>query len=316
MASADWTKPLAYIGLTTVAYTTFKLLRGASIYLHPSTLTKEYNPTGKNWALVTGATDGIGFGFCQELRARGFNVILHGRNETKLQKRAKELEAEFPATKTSIIVLDVVGVTNAIDEVGSQVRETLARNGGELSVLVNNVGGDSKPYTMLEAYTFEEAQETLDKNAVFMLQITRVLLPVLEAGRRGIVLNVSSISAYGMPFISVYSASKGFVDTLTRALEAECVAEGRNVDVMGLRVGPTRTSAFDVKAGLFVPNSRELAIGALNRVGCGEVIAWAYFWHSVQGVMFDVMPRSVLMKITAKKMRELKKEEEEKAKKR
>ncbi|KAJ5642396.1 hypothetical protein N7490_006396 [Penicillium lividum] len=312
MSSTDWKTPIAYIGLAALTYTTYKLTRQATVYLLPSTLTKSHNPTNKNWALVTGATDGIGFGFCQELCARGFNVILHGRNAEKLERRARELEAEFPARKTGIVVLDAVGVTSAaLDDVVDQVRAITEGDGGDLSVLVNNVGGEVRPYTAFDEYTFEEAARTMDSNAGFMMQITRVLLSLLQERTRGIVMNVSSMAAYGLPYISVYSASKGFVDTFTRALEAEVNAEGRNVDVMALRVGPVRTASFDVKTGLFVPDARGLASAGLNRVGCGRVIVWAHFGHWLQGLSLDVLPRWVMMKITTMKMMSLRKEEME-----
>ncbi|KAJ5925870.1 hypothetical protein N7454_007380 [Penicillium verhagenii] len=288
MFPTDWTNPLAYVGLAALSYTTFKFTRQATVYLLPSALTKTHNPNGKNWALVTGATDGIGFGFCQELCARGFNVILHGRNAEKLQRRVRELEAEFPNCKTGVVALDVVGVTAAaIDEVASQVRMITEQNGGDLTVLVNNVGGELKPNTILEDYTFEEASMTVDMNVMFMLQITRVF---------------------------VYAASKGFVNTFTRALEAEAHAEGQNLDVLVLLVGQVRTASFGVKRSLFVPDGRGLASAALNRVGCGQVMVWAYFWHWLQGISFDVLPRSLLMKITADKIKALGREMEWKSK--
>ncbi|KAJ5725106.1 uncharacterized protein N7483_006463 [Penicillium malachiteum] len=313
MAFARWKTPLSYLGLATLAYTSLQLTSEATTFLLPSTL-QTYNPTNNNWALVTGATDGIGFGFCQELCSRGFNVILHGRNAKKLERRARELEAEFPRCKTGIVVLDVVGVNSSIDEIATQVHEILKQNGGYLSVLVNNVGGDAKPYTLLDGNTFAEAQETMDKNAVFMLHITRVLIPLLEEGERGLVMNISSVSAYGMPYISVYSASKGFVETFTRALEAECVAAGRHVDIMGLRVGTVKTAGFDIATNLFVPTGRVLASAGLNRVGCGQVIPYAYFWHWLQGLSFYAVPRRMLMNITVKKMMSLKAEQESKEK--
>ena len=315
MELTNWSNPLAYVGLAALAYTTIQFTRQATVFLLPSTLKKHYNRRGNNWALVTGATDGIGFGFCQELCARGFNVILHGRNHAKLEQRARELEAEFPACKTGIVVLDVVGVTSAVDGVVEEVQTIIRAHGGQLSVLINNVGGETKPYTNLDEYTFEEAQATIDKNAGFMLHITRVLLPLLMEAERGLVLNVSSMSSAGLPYISVYSATKGFVDTFTLALEAECVSEGRNVDVMGLRVGQVKTSGFDIESNLFVPTGRGLASAGLNRVGCGRVIVWGYFWHWVQGVSFDVLPRSMLMKVATQKLRALKKQDAEKAKK-
>lgn len=173
-----------------------------------------------------------------------------------------------------------------------------------------------RPYTVLSDYRFEEVERTIAVNAGFTAQITRVLLPLLEVGDGGVILNISSVSAIGMPYISVYAAAKGFVDSFTKALEAECKAERRGVEVLGLRVGQVRTAGFDVKPGLFVPDARTLASAGLNRIGCGRVIVWAYFWHWLQGLSVDVLPRSMVMMISSNKLMALKKEEEEKAKRR
>ncbi|KAJ5378541.1 hypothetical protein N7509_011660 [Penicillium cosmopolitanum] len=315
MDISSWQTPLSYIGLATLAYTTFKFTRSATTFLLPSSL-NTYNRTKNNWAFVTGASDGIGFGFSEELCARGFNVILHGRNRTKLETRAAELRTQFPTRQVAIVVRDVVGLTVDVDEITVEVRAILEAQGGELSVLINNVGGEVRPYTVLSDLSFENVERTIAMNAGFITQITRVLLPVLEAGGGGLVLNISSVSSVGMPYISVYASTKGFVDTFTKALEAECKAEKRKVEVLGLRVGQVRTAGFDVQAGLFVPDARTLASAGLNRVGCGRVIVWAYFWHWLQGLSVDLLPRSMLMMISSKKLMALKKEEEEKAKKR
>lgn len=238
----------------------------------PSSLNK-YNPTKTNWALVTGASDRIGLGFCEELCARGFNVLLHGQNREKLAKRASELSAQFPTRKVSIIVRDVVGLTGDMDGISEEVRAILKVEGGKLVVLVNNVGGEVRPYTVLSDYRFEEVNRTIATlNIGFIAQITRVLLPLLETSVGGVVLNISSISAVGMPYISIYTATKGFVDSFTKTLEAECKAERKKVKVLGLRVSQVKTARFDIEAGLFVPDRRTLASATLNRVGCGRVI--------------------------------------------
>lgn len=310
--------PLSTIGLATLSYLTYNLTRQVSVYLLPSQLPR-YNQPGTNWALVTGATDGIGFGFCQELCARGFNVILHGRNAEKLALRAAELTASFPRRRVDTLCLDAVGAGPGIDDVPRQVRDIIARRGkdeGRLSVLVNNVGGETRPSVTLDTLNYVEVDATIDKNARFMAQITRVLLPLLSEGpgRSGLVLNVSSLSQYGLPYISVYSATKGFVDSFTKALEAECSAEGCGVDVMALRVGQVRTPGYDVESNLFVPEARTLAKAGLDRVGCGRVIVWAYFWHWLQGLSFEFVPRWVLIRATVQKMMEIKEKEEAKAK--
>jgi hypothetical protein len=185
---------------------------------------------------------------------------------------------------------------------------------GRLTVLVNNVGGETRPYMTLGEYTFEEVQATVDKNAVFMAQLTRVLLPVLSRAERSLVLNVSSLSAFGLPYISIYSGTKGFVDSFTRALQAECAAEKNGVEVMGLKVGQVSTPGYPHGPNLFIPTARVMAKAGLDRVGSGKTIVWGYFWHWLQGLSFILLPRSMLMKVTAQKMMALKKEEEAMAK--
>lgn len=125
-------------------------------------------------------------------------------------------------------------VTSAVDRIAAELP-------GKLTVLVNNIGGESKPYFSLGEYTFEEAQATIDKNAVFMAQLTRALLRILSSAERSLILNVSSISPWGLPYICMYAASNGFVDSFTRALgEGECIAEKNGVDVMGLKLDRLR----------------------------------------------------------------------------
>lgn len=320
MTLSDWIQqapkinmpsPLAFIGLLTLTWGTLAVLRQATVYLLPCRL-QQYNSTEKgprrgNWALVTGATDGIGFGFSQELCARGFNVILMGRNEDKLHRRAAELRQQYPTSAVDIIVMDAVPVSSAVEQIATGLP-------GKLTVLVNNVGGESKPYLPFGDYTYEEAQTTIDKNAVFMAQLTRVLLPVLSKAERSLVLNVSSMASWGLPYTCMYSASKGFVDSFTRALEGECAVEKNGVDVLGLRVGPTSTPGYDQPASMLVPTARVMAKAGLDRVGCGKTIVWVYFWHWLQGFSLIVLPRFMMMRVLAQTMRALRKEEEAKAK--
>ena len=318
-----FTKPLAYLGLFALGKAAFSLTRQAANFLLPSTLCKHYNPTKTNWALVTGATDGIGFGFSQELCARGFNVVLHGRNAEKLERRRRELQALFPAASVDVLVRDAQNLTADIDDVDAEVRDIIRRNNrtidsqgdpGRLTVLVNNVGGETKPSKLLKEYTFGDVQATISRNATFAIQITRVLAEQLEENAPGLVMNVSSIAAFGLPYISIYSSAKGFVDSFTKSLRAEFAAEGKKVEVMGLRVATVRTAGYDVESGLFVPEARVLAAAGLDRVGCGQEIVWAYFWHWLQGLSFEYLPRWMLIKVAAMKLKAIRSDQEAKAK--
>jgi short-subunit dehydrogenase len=309
MCISSWSTPLSYIGLAALAYISLHFTRQATTFLPRGTLTARYNRTGTNWALVTGATDGIGFGFCEELCARGFNVILHGRNRTKLQRRASELNERFPTRKTDIILLDFTAITPSVDGVAGEVSAILATHGGQLTVLVNNVGGDGGT-SALDRNSFKDVQEMIARNANFLVQITRILLPLLAAGDPGVVLNISSFAAWGLPYMTIYSATKGFVDSFTHALQAECDAEELGVEVLGLRVGEVNTPGHPIALGLFVPTPRVMAQAGLNRVGCGQVIVYGYFWHWVQGLAFEMMPRWAINKVTAATLKPTKLQED------
>lgn len=71
---------------------------------------------------------------------------------------------------------------------------------------------------------------------------------------------------------------------------------------------------YDQPASMLIPTARVMAKAGLDRVGCGKTIVGGYFWHWVQGLSFIILPHFMLMKISVKKMRALKEEEEARAK--
>ena len=97
-------------------------------------LTKKYGPN--SWALITGATDGIGKGFAQVLAKQGFNIILSARNESKLQTVQKELEEINPKIKIMILKADYTNSIEAdfFDKLHDKIKNL------DISILVNNVG--------------------------------------------------------------------------------------------------------------------------------------------------------------------------------
>lgn len=296
-----------FIGAATTCLWTLQLARNLFTYLRPSTLPR-FNPDGKDaWALVTGASDGIGFGFAQELSKRGFNVFLHGRNSEKLARRQEELQAEFPTIKYRIIVSDAGNVSDNIDSMATVVGDA------HLTVLVNNVGGETRPYRGLAELTYEETRNTIHTNVMFMAQVTRALLPVLEKNGPSLVLNISSAASYGIPFVPVYSGSKGFVDSFSYSLRAEMQADKKDVEVQCVRVGNVRSSGNDTDLSLSTPDSRTMAAGALGRAGSGALVI-GYWGHLIPVFSLDVFPRSLLTSHMVQIMRELRKKEDAKAK--
>ncbi|KAJ5998073.1 hypothetical protein N7499_005547 [Penicillium canescens] len=232
-----------------------------------------------------------------------------------MDRRREGIAAEFSNARLGIVVRDVLKLGGDVDGVDGEVRGIIAAsgdgdgNGGRLTVLVNNVGWGAKMSTLLKRYTYEDIQATIARNATFAIQITRVLAAHLEENAPALVLNVSSVAAFGIPYISAYCVTKGFVDSFTMSLGAEFRAEGRDVEVMALRVAKVRTAGSDVKSNLFVPEARVLAGAGLDRVGCGQEVVWAYFGHWLQGLSVDILPRWALLRIVSVKLKAIRAEE-------
>lgn len=302
---AALTAAFCYIGAATTCLWTLQLARNLFAYFRPSTL-PHYKPAGKDtWALVTGASDGIGFGFAQELSKRGFNVFLHGRNSEKLTRKQQELQAEFPTTKYRIIVSNARNVSDNIDSIATVIGDA------HLTVLINNVGGEPNAFRGLAELTYHHAQDTISTNITFMTQVTRALLPVLEKNGPSLIMNISSIAAYGIPYLPVYSGSKGFVDSFSYSLRAEMKADKKDIEVLCVRVGNVQSQGNDVEVNLSTPDSRTMAAAALNRVGSGALVV-GYWGHAIPDLSISLLPRGIMTGILVKTMRALRQKDDAK----
>ena len=115
--------------------------------------------SGKSpWAIVTGASDGVGRGFVEELLDRGFNIVLHGRNESKLERNIKELRMQWPQRDFRLLILDASTAAKDSANIQQALRplEHL-----DLKVLINNVGGNGGEETFLELIE-EQSAESVD----------------------------------------------------------------------------------------------------------------------------------------------------------
>lgn len=197
-------------------------------------------------ALVTGASSGIGAELALALAARGYAVVLTGRNEAALQA----LAARIPGAQ--IVVAEL-----ARPEGTQAILDFIARRGLVIDVLVNNAGlGSGGAFIVNDAARLEE---TVQVNVAALTRLARALLPGMVARKRGRVLNVASTAAFQPgPGMAVYYASKAYVLSLSEALAAETAGTG--VTVTCLCPGPTQT-AFVGKAKL--DNARLFKSGLL-----------------------------------------------------
>ncbi|RMC00290.1 hypothetical protein DUI87_22897 [Hirundo rustica rustica] len=173
-------------------------------------------------AVVTGATDGIGKAYAEELARRGMKVVLISRSKEKLDQVSTEIREKYKV-ETKVIVADF----GEREDIYNGIKAGL--EGLEIGVLVNNVG---MSYGYPEYFIdIPELEKTIDKmvniNIMSVCKMTRLVLPGMLERSKGIILNIASAS--GMcptPLLTLYSATKAFVDYFSRGLHAEYKSKG------------------------------------------------------------------------------------------
>jgi short-subunit dehydrogenase len=181
----------------------------------------------KKWALVTGATAGIGESFTRLLAAKGFNLVLIARDEARLHERAAGLKENFGA-ESVVIVADLASEAGC-----AKVEDYIRTN--EIEVLINNAGfGINKAFTRSDLAKEEEVLKVLVRTP---MRLMHVVLPAMKERNSGVVINVSSIA--GFIAGGAYSASKAYLTVLSESLSTELSAT--NVKVCALCPGFTRT---------------------------------------------------------------------------
>ncbi|KAI7551803.1 hypothetical protein KC331_g2316 [Hortaea werneckii] len=259
---------------------------------------KAPDTSGPPWALITGASDGIGKGFAQELCHEGFNVILHGRNEQKLQTVREELLAQFPQRSIEIFTLDAATIATSHATLSDLLHKRFSHL--NLRLLINNVATTTHPlFNPLTTRTTQEIAQGIEGTAHFPTQITRALLPFLHRHQPSTILNIGSgVSELPAPYLTFYSAAKAYNKTFSANLAAELQAEEgwRGVEVLALLVGMVATNTpARREASFLVPSARRFARCSLEAVGCGRRVVWPYWPHAVQfGGMVGWVPGWVL----------------------
>ena len=185
------------------------------------------------FALITGASKGIGKAIAELLAARGYDLLLVARSADLLQQVSTNIET---TTKRSCqwLALDL-----ASDQAAETVFDWCEKNQIDISVLVNNAGyGLSGSF---EKYSVQEHADMLHVNMITLTKLTRLFLPGLLKQPKAFILNIGSTASYqAVPLLSAYAASKAYVLSFSRGLYHEL--KKTNVSVTCVCPGPTDTN--------------------------------------------------------------------------
>ena len=189
------------------------------------------------WALITGASSGIGAEFARRLAAHGMHLVLTARRKELLEKLADELHTRH-GTKTEIIVGDLTDATEP-----QRLCDAIATKGIQIELLINNAGFGW--VSTIDETEVSRMKQLIQLNIASITELTFLLLPAMLGRGHGGIINVSSVAAFQpVAYMPVYAASKAFVLHFSEALWAEC--RDRGVTVTALCPGTTQTDFFDV----------------------------------------------------------------------
>jgi len=220
----------------------------------------------KQFALVTGASSGIGLAFARELAGAEYPLLLVSNEEEKIILTAGEIHSEFNVDAVPLY-MDL-----AHSDSGRKLFDYCTENHISVSVLVNNAG----------IFFFKDIIDIPPSRMETMINL-HVLTPAMlcrffaeqmvREGRKGYILNVSSIAArMMMPGISLYNATKSFVRCFSRAMNRETLEHGVSITTLcpgaaatGLYNLPPRYMKLGIRLGIIMP-AQKLASLALKKM--------------------------------------------------
>lgn len=225
------------------------------------------------WALITGASSGIGTSLAREIAAEGMNVVLSARREERLLALAGDLERDF-GIKTRVVAADLAersGQAALLDGV-----EDL-----DIGLLVNNAGlGYAGRFDLLDG---EQLRRLVSVNCEAPLVLTHALVQGMrDRGRGGVFFTGSIAGRIPLPLHAVYSATKAFDQFLGEALWGELRAS--NIDVVVLEPGSTETEFQQVAGEIAHSGQSADEVARIGLAALGQqpsVIAGWFNWIQV-----------------------------------
>ncbi|KAI5287092.1 hypothetical protein KEM52_001753 [Ascosphaera acerosa] len=241
-----------------------------SIFVLPGKPLKSFGPRG-SWALVTGASDGIGREFALQVAGAGYNVLLVSRTQAKLDAVAAEIVQRHPGTRTRTLAMDF-----ARDDAADYARLKAEVDALDVAVLVNNVGLSHSIPVPFALTPDAEMRDIIAINCLATLRVTKLVVPGMQQRRRGLVLTMGSFGGlFPTPLLATYSGSKAFLQQWSTALAAELAPHGVAVELVQSFLVTSAMSK--IRRPMWnIPTPRSFVRAVLGKIGRASGAQYAY----------------------------------------
>jgi uncharacterized protein len=256
------------------------------------------------WALVTGASAGIGVALARELARNGAKLILTARRKERLDALAAELAAQ--GTEVRIVLADLTR-----PDAPRAIYDATAGAGLDVEILINNAGLGQ--YGEFVSGDLEQELSQVRVNCEAVVHLSRLFVPPMAERGRGWVMVVASTASFQpVPFLSTYAATKGFDRFFALGLAEEVAPYG--VHVTALCPGPTESEFFAVAgadkgpAGVAMANRKrqpaeEVARLGLEALARGKRTIIPYFAGWFTALLVRFLPVGLITYFVAKAAR-------------
>ncbi|KAF2076906.1 hypothetical protein CYY_001809 [Polysphondylium violaceum] len=275
------------VGFFIITFSLFRVARFFyNFFIRPSVNLKKYG----QWAVVTGATDGIGRAYCHEFARKGLNICLISRSLDKLKKEAEEIERDFKV-QTKVIAFDFN--TNDNEKL-SNLYKSFADL--DIGVLVNNVGISYEHPMYLEELQVNSIESMINLNIRAVTLLTKFVLPSMVEKKKGAIINLASISGVNTcPLLSVYAGTKAFVEKFSVSLHYEYASKGVFIQSVTPALVCSNMSKIR-RSSFFTPLPKAFARSAVATIGHDRNTT-GYWTHEMQAFAIRTLPVFIIDKV-------------------
>ncbi len=251
----------------------------------------------RGWAVVTGASAGLGVEFARQLAERGHDIVLVARRRQRLEELATELETKAKV-KTLVLESDL-GVPGS----SAALLAELTKHGILPEILVNNAGlGLYGPATDM---ALDKATSMIHLNVISLTELSLALGKEMGARGHGSILNVASTSSFQpTPFFAIYGATKAYVESFSASLNYELGPQG--VKVLCLCPGPTRTEFNEAGGvtitggGFFYMSAEQCVRMGLRALDRGKRLEITGILNAIGAWLARASPRAIVLFVVGK----------------